>query len=188
MEVYETSIKKLDGNRVDFSKYKGKTLLIVNVASRCGFTPQYKELQVLHQKYENKGLCILAFPCNDFAGQEPGSEDEIREFCDLKYGVTFDIFEKIEIRGSSPNNLYKYLESLLFPVVRPKGLKTKLFQGFTNLMFWLREGRPPLAGEVQWNFHKFIIGRKGLLVGHFSSDCDPFNPKITTCIEQELGK
>lgn len=188
MEVYGISIKKLEGNRVEFSEYEGKTLLIVNVASHCGFTPQYKGLQALHQKYANKGLCILAFPCNDFADQESGSENEIRAFCDHKYGVTFDIFEKIEIRGSSPHHLYKYLESLLFPVVRPKGLKIKLFQGFTSLKFWLKEGRFPQVGEVQWNFHKFIIDRKGLLTGHFSSDCDPFNPQIIACIEQGLGE
>jgi glutathione peroxidase len=186
LEVYGISIKKLRGERVEISKYKGKTILIVNVASRCGFTPQYKGLQVLNQKYKNKGLCILAFPCNDFAGQESGSEDEIFEFCDHKYGVTFDIFEKIKIRGSSQHHLYNYLEALLSPVVRPKHLKAKLFQGFTSLMFWLKEGRPPQAGEVQWNFHKFIIGRKGLLAGHFSSDYDPLDPQIIACIEREI--
>ena len=95
MDVYEISIKKLEGSRLKISEHKGKTLLIVNVASQCRFTPQYKEMQVLHQKYESKGLCIMAFPCNDFAGQESGSENEIRDFCDHMYGVTFDIFEKI---------------------------------------------------------------------------------------------
>ena len=109
MKVYGISIKKIKGNRIEFSKYKGKTLLIVNVASRCGFTPQYKGLQALHQTYENKGFCILGFPCNDFASQESGSENEIHEFCNQKYGITFDIFEKIKIRGSSPHHLYKYL-------------------------------------------------------------------------------
>jgi len=175
-------------NRIELSKYEGKVLLIVNVASQCGFTPQYKGLQALYQKYKNKGLCILAFPCNDFAGQESGSEVEIREFCDHNYGVTFDIFKKIKIRGSSPHYLYNYLEALLFPVVRPNGLKGKLFQGFSSLMFLLKEGRPSRAGEVQWNFHKFIICRKGLLAGHFSSDYDPFDPQIISCIEHELEK
>lgn len=188
MEALGVFIKKLDGHKIEASHYEGKTLLIVNVASRCGFTRQYKGLQALHEKYESKGLCILAFPCNDYANQEPGSENEIREFCDRRYQVKFDIFEKITIRGSSPHHLYKYLESLLFPVVRPKGLKPKIFQGFTNLMFWLREGRFPRVGEVLWNFHKFIIGRQGLPSGHFSSDCDPLDPQIIECIECELGK
>ena len=186
MELYGLFIKNIEGKKVELAKYEGKTLLIVNVASQCGFTPQYKGLQVLHQKYKSKGLCILAFPCNDFANQELGSAREVHEFCDYKYGVTFDIFEKIKIRGSSPHPLYKYLENLFFPIVRSKGFKAKLFQGFTHLMFWLKEGRFPCIGEVQWNFHKFIVSRKGLLVGHFSSDCDPFDPQITLCIEREL--
>ena len=186
--IYGISIKKIDGNRVDFSEYEGKALLIVNVASRCGFTPQYKELQMLYEKYISNGLCIMAFPCNDFNEQEPSSGNEIRDFCIHNYGVTFDIFEKIEIRGTKPHQLYNYLETLLFPAVRPKGLKAKLFQAFTSLMFWLKEGRPPQVGEVQWNFHKFIVGRKGHLAGHFSSDCDPFDPQIIACIEHELGR
>ena len=188
MGIYGISIKKFEGSKIKIAEFAGKTLLIVNVASHCGFTPQYKGLQALHEKYKSKGLCVLAFPCNDFSGQESGSDNEIHEFCDRMYRVTFDIFKKIEIRGDSPHQLYKYLEALVSPVLRPKGFKSKIFQIFTYLMFWLKEGRPPLAGEVQWNFHKFIIGRKGLLVGHFSSDCDPFNPKIITCIEQELRK
>ena len=187
MEVYGISIQKIRGERVEISKYKGKTILIVNVASHCGFTHQYKGLQALHEIYKSKGLCVLAFPCNDFAGQESGSDYEIHEFCDRMYRVTFDIFKKIKIRGDSPHQLYKYLEALVSPVLRPKGFKSKIFQIFTYLMFWLKEGRLPQVGEVQWNFQKFIIGRKGFPIGHFSSDCDPFDPQIIACIEHELG-
>ena len=186
MGIYEISVKSIEGNRFELLKYKGKVLLILNVASKCGFTPQYKKIQTLHQKYESKGLCILAFPCNDFANQEPESEVQIRDFCDHKYGVMFGIFEKIKIRGSDPHPLYNYLEGLFFSAVRPSGVKTKIFQGFTSVMFLLKEGRSPQVGEVQWNFHKFIIDRNGLLVGHFSSDCDPFDPQITKCIEAAL--
>ena len=184
--IYEFSIKKLEGGEVGISEYKNNVLLIVNVASRCGFTPQYEQLEKLHLKFDGKELSILAFPCNDFADQEPGSEREIREFCDHRYGVTFDMYGKVKIRGGDAHPLYNYLEGLLFPVVRPKGLKAKLFQVFTLLVFWLKERRSPHVGEVEWNFHKFIIGKNGHLVGHFSSDCDPFDPQLMACIEGEL--
>ena len=186
--IYEFSIKKLEGGEVGISEYKNNVLLIVNVASRCGFTPQYEQLEKLHRKFNGKGFSILAFPCNDFGGQELASEREIREFCDHRYGITFDIFEKVKIRGGDAHPLYSYLEAALLPVVRPKGIKTKLFQVFTLLMFWLKEGRSPHAGEVEWNFHKFVIGKNGHLAGHFSSDCDPFDPQLTACIECELKR
>ncbi len=184
--IYDFSITNIEGDSIELSKYKGKVLLIVNVASRCGFTYQYKELQELHKKYQDKGLKILGFPCNDFADQEPGSEKEIREFCALKYKVTFDIFEKVTIRGSSPNPMYKYLESQNLPVVRDHGMKAKFFQGFSSMMFWLKVGRFPQAGEVQWNFHKFVVSREGEVKDHFASGCTPLNEKVITCIEREL--
>ena len=186
--IYDVSIKKLEGCEIDLSEHKGKTLLLVNVASNCGFTPQYKKLQALYQKYGSKGLCVLAFPCNDFANQESGSEDQILEFCDTNYGVIFDIFEKIKIRGNRPHLFYKYLELLFSPVIRPKGLKPIIFQCVTSFLFWWKEGRLPQAGQVQWNFHKFLINRKGIIAGHFSSDYDPFAPQIIECIEHELEK
>ena len=96
MQIYDFSIKSLEGIELDVSRYKGKVLLIVNVASLCGFTPQYKELQLLHRKFSGKGLSVLAFPCNDFSGQEPGSELEIRNFCSMNYGISFEIYEKIK--------------------------------------------------------------------------------------------
>jgi len=188
LEIYDFSIKSLEGNELDVSKYKGHVLLIVNVASLCGFTPQYKEFQLLHREFSGVGLAILAFPCNDFSGQEPGSEIEIRDFCNLNYDISFEMHEKIKIRGESPSPLFNYLENLHFPVVRPRKLKAKLFQIFTLILFWLKEKRFPLVGEVTWNFHKFIIGKNGHIAGHFSSDCGPFDDKLISCIKRELSK
>ena len=188
LKIYDFSIKSLGGIDLDISRYEGHVLLIVNVASLCGFTPQYKELQLLHLEFSAKGLSILAFPCNDFSGQEPGSEMEIRDFCNINYGISFEVHEKIKIRGESPSALFDYLENLNFPVVRPRKLKAKLFQIFTLIQFWFKEKRFPLVGEVTWNFHKFIIGKNGCVAGHFSSDCDPFDDRLIACIKRELNK
>ena len=188
MSIYEYSLKKLGNNSIGLSEYKGKTLLIVNVASLCGFTAQYEDLQKLYEKLSDKSFSILAFPCNDFSNQEPASESKILEFCSGVYGVTFDIFEKLKVRGADAHHLYKHLESELCPVIRPKGIKAKLFQVFTLMYFLKKERRFPHAGEVMWNFHKFVIGKNGQIAGHFSSDCDPFDPKLVTCIERELIK
>ena len=188
MKIYDFSIKSLEGIDLDVSRYKGHVLLIVNVASLCGFTPQYKDLQLLHREFSGKGLSILAFPCNDFSDQEPGSEKEIRDFCDINYAISFEVHGKIKIRGESSSSLFNYLEKLNSPVVRPRNLKAKLFQLFTLTQFWLKEKRLPLAGEVTWNFHKFIIGKNGDIAGHFSSDCVPFDVKLISCIKHELSK
>ena len=137
MSIYDFSLNKLENNSIGLSEYKGKTLLIVNVASLCGFTAQYENLQKLHKKLYDKNFSILAFPCNDFSNQEPESESKILEFCSGVYGVTFDIFEKIKVRGADAHHLYKHLESELCPVIRPKGIKAKLFQLFTLMHFLL---------------------------------------------------
>tara|TARA_B100001146_G_scaffold103046_1_gene91183 strand:- start:34 stop:615 length:582 start_codon:yes stop_codon:yes gene_type:complete len=184
--IYDFFLKELGGGGVSFSSYRGNVLLIVNVASHCGFTPQYKHLQKLHEKLSGKNFSVLAFPCNDFSNQEPGSENKILEFCGGVYGVTFDIFEKVKVRGVDTHHLYRYLESEFSPVIRPKGFKAKLFQLFTLIHFLIKERRFPHAGEVMWNFHKFVIGRNGQVAGHFSSDCDPFDPRLVACIEREL--
>jgi len=184
--IYDFFLNELGSGGVDFSGYRGNVLLIVNVASRCGFTPQYKNIQKLHEKFAGKNFSVLAFPCNDFSNQEPDSERKILEFCDGIYGVTFDIFEKVKVRGIDAHHLYKYLEGEFSPVIRPKGLKVKLFQLFTLMHFLLKERRFPHAGEVMWNFHKFVVGRNGQVVGHFSSDCEPFDPRLVACIEREL--
>ena len=184
--IYDFFLNELGSDGGSISGYKGYVLLIVNVASRCGFTPQYKNLQKLHEKFSGKNFSVLAFPCNDFFNQEPGSERVILEFCDGEYGVTFDMFEKVKVRGIDAHPLYKYLVAELLPVIRPRGFKSTLFQFFTHMYFWLKEHRFPHAGEVVWNFHKFVIGRNGQVVGHFSSDCDPFDPRLVASIEREL--
>ena len=184
--IYDFFLNELGSDGGSISGYKGNVLLIVNVASRCGFTPQYKNLQKLHEKFSGKNFSVLAFPCNDFFNQEPASERVILEFCDGGYGVTFDMFEKVKVRGIDAHPLYRYLVAEFFPVIRPKGFKATLFRVFTLVYFWLKERRFPHAGEVVWNFHKFVIGRNGQVVGHFSSDCDPFDPRLVACIKREL--
>ena len=185
--IYDFFLKKAGGECIDLSTYKGRTLLFVNVASFCNFTKQYKTLQMLHEKFSSQNFSILAFPCNDFFSQEPGFEDEIIEFCNIVYGITFDLFEKIKIRGIDAHPLYKYLEGETFPVTRSNGVKEIMFRSFCSVVFLLRERRFPNKGEVLWNFHKFIIGGKGQIAGHFPSDCDPLDPRLIACIERELN-
>lgn len=156
-------MKTLDGRQVDLEEqYKGKVLLIVNVASQCGLTPQYEELQALHEKYGERGLSVLGFPCNQFGKQEPGTADEIREFCSSKYGVTFDMFDKIEVNGEGACDLYKHLTAL---DTQPKG-----------------------PGKISWNFEKFLVGRDGKVVARFEPRTKPTDPLVLQAIERELGK
>ncbi|HEV3415869.1 MAG TPA: glutathione peroxidase [Pirellulales bacterium] len=156
------TMNSLDGKEVDLSQYHGKVVMIVNVASKCGLTPQYKPLEALHEKYEKDGLAILGFPCNQFAGQEPGTAEEISKFCTTKYNITFPMFAKIEVNGDGACPLYKYLKSL---DVKPKG-----------------------TGEVSWNFEKFIIGRNGDVVARFEPRTKPDAPEVVSVIEAELAK
>ncbi|MBM4090618.1 MAG: glutathione peroxidase [Planctomycetes bacterium] len=155
-------MKSLAGNDVDLGKYQGRVLLIVNVASQCGLTPQYKELQAVHEKYSEKGLSILGFPCNQFGKQEPGSAEEIRDFCSLNYGVTFDMFAKIEVNGEEACGLYKYLTAL--------------------------DTKPKEKGSISWNFEKFVIGRDGQVLARFAPRTKPDDPELTKLIETELAK
>jgi glutathione peroxidase len=135
VNLYDIPIETIEGNATTLDAYRGKALLIVNVATNCGFTPQYKGLEALHRKYKDKGFVVLGFPCNQFGGQEPGSEAEIRSFCDRSYGVTFPLFAKIEVNGPNAHPLYRYLKSV------KKGML----------------GREAIA----WNFTKFLVGRNG---------------------------
>lgn len=152
----------IDGQRVDLAKYQGKVLLIVNVASECGYTGQYKGLQALHAKYAKDGLAVLGFPCNDFGGQEPGDSAKIKEFCSKNYKVEFDMFSKIGIQGTEPAPLYKYLTS--------------------------KATNPNHAGQVQWNFEKFLIGRDGSIAWRFPSDVDPESDEVRQAVQAELAK
>ena len=151
----------LDGTEFDLADHRGKVVVIVNVASKCGLTPQYEQLQSLHEKYAEKGLVVLGFPCNQFLRQEPGTADEIREFCRVNYGVTFPLFAKIEVNGDDAADLYKHLTSLAT--------------------------RPVKAGPIGWNFAKFIIGRDGAVKARFSPRTKPDDPKVLKVIEAELA-
>jgi len=155
-------MESLDGQEVDLATYAGKVVMIVNVASKCGYTSQYEQLQALHEKYAEQGLAILGFPCNQFLGQEPGSAEEIRQFCRLNYGVTFDMFAKVEVKGKNACDLYRLLTSL---DTKPKG-----------------------AGKIGWNFEKFILDRNGFVVARFGSGTKPDAPELISIIETELAK
>ena len=155
-------MQTLGGEPVELSKYQGKVVLIVNVASKCGLTPQYEQFQALHEKHSKRGLAILAFPCNQFRQQEPGTAEEIREFCRVNYGVGFDLFAKVEVNGENACDLYKHLTSL---DTEPKG-----------------------RGKIDWNFEKFIIGRNGKVVARFAPRTRPDDPAVLKVIEAELAR
>jgi glutathione peroxidase len=152
------TMKSIDGKAVDLSKYQGRVVLMVNVASECGFTPQYAGLEQLHKKYASKGLSILGFPSNNFGGQEPGTDPQIAEFCQKNYGVEFDMFSKIAVLGKDQAPLYHYLTT-----------------------------HPKFPGQVDWNFEKFLIGRNGEVIGRFKSEIEPLSKQLTTAIETALG-
>jgi glutathione peroxidase len=160
--VLNFKMKSLGGKEVDLSKYQGKVVLMVNVASKCGATPQYTPLQELHEKYKDQGLVVLGFPCNQFGAQEPGTATEIEEFCTENYGVTFDMFEKIDVNGEKAAPLYKYLTS--------------------------KETNPDSPGKINWNFEKFLISRDGKIVSRFKTPISPDDPDVVKAIEAEIGK
>jgi glutathione peroxidase len=160
--VLNFTMKSLAGQDVNLSKYAGKVVLMVNVASKCGYTPQYAGLEKLHEKYSEQGLSILGFPANDFGSQEPGSDEEIGAFCTKNYGVKFDMFSKITVKGDNKAPLYKYLTSA--------------------------ETNPASPGEVGWNFEKFLIGRNGEIVARFKSNVAPDSDTLVKAIEAELAK
>jgi glutathione peroxidase len=156
------TMNSLDGKPVNLAKYQGNVVLMVNVASQCGYTPQYEGLQELHKRYAARGLRLLGFPSNDFGHQEPGTNQEIADFCKKNYGVQFDMFSKIDVVGNTKAPLYQFLTSS----------KTD----------------PKFAGEVEWNFEKFLIGRNGQIVGRFKSPVEPLSKEMLSAIEAALGK
>lgn len=160
--VFGETMQSLSGKPVDLDKYKGKVLLVVNTASRCGFTPQYEGLQNLHEKYSGQGLAVLGFPCNQFGKQEPGTADEIAAFCKENYGVTFDMFAKVDVNGQKQAPLYRYLTS--------------------------DDAWPKDSGPIRWNFEKFLISRDGKVVGRFRTPVKPESDELVGAIESELSK
>jgi len=186
--LYNINVKSIFGEEQELSKYLGKVLLIVNVASKCGFTPQYIGLQKIYEKYRDQGLCILAFPSNDFGGQEPGENKEIESFCVKKYAVSFDLFSKVNVIGPQQSSLYKYLQEYnLTPVVQP-GVKNFLMGLIMKLLLRIRGDIPPKDHEVKWNFNKFLVDKKGYPVARYSSEIEPDSPILIKQIEVELGK
>jgi len=147
--MFQFSVKKSDGQKQSLADFKGKALLIVNVASACGFTPQYKGLEELYQKYRERGFVVLGFPCNQFGGQEPGSDKDIQGFCQLNYGVSFPVMAKIDVNGENADPLY----------------------------VWLKKTAPGLLGTeaIKWNFTKFLIGRNGEVVARYAPQTDPLS-------------
>jgi len=158
--VYEFTMKDIDGKDIKLNQYKGDVVMIVNTASKCGYTPQYEGLEKIYEKYKDKGFVILGFPANNFGGQEPGAEKEIKEFCTLKYHVSFPMFSKISVKGEDQHPLYSFL---------------------TN-----KESDPEFAGDITWNFNKFLVDKKGTIVARFSSKDTPESDTVTAAIEKYL--
>ncbi|WP_425840435.1 glutathione peroxidase [Streptomyces fractus] len=162
MTIYDAvQIDKLQGGSADLTQYQGKAVLIVNVASKCGLTPQYSALEELQKQYEPRGFTVLGVPCNQFMGQEPGSAEEISEFCSATYGVTFPMTEKVDVNGDARHPLYANL------------VDTADAEGHT--------------GDIRWNFEKFLVGRSGDVVARFSPQTTPDAPEVVAAIERELS-
>ena len=161
MAIYDADVAALDGGPAELGDYEGKALLIVNVASQCGLTPQYSGLQELHEQYADQGFAVLGFPCNQFGAQEPGSPDEIAAFCETSYGVTFPLFSKIEVNGDGRHVLYEELTAHADD-----------------------EGE---AGDIQWNFEKFLVSPQGEVVQRFRPRTEPLDAEVTGAIETALA-
>jgi glutathione peroxidase len=170
MSIYDFAVNDIKGNRVSLSDYKGKIVLIVNTASKCGFTPQYDGLEKLYQKYKDRGFVILGFPSNQFLAQEPGNNQEISSFCRLNYGVTFPMFSKIDVRGGNADPLFKFLTK----AAPFKGFELEKESG-RKIQSVVKEHYPEnLEGdEVKWNFTKFLIGQDGIVKGRYEPTVTP---------------
>jgi len=158
---YGIGVETMAGEAIKLGEYRGKVLLIVNTASKCGFTGQYAGLQTLYETYQDRGLVVLGFPSNDFLRQEPGTNEEIQAFCKLNYGVTFPLFGKISVKGKDQHPLYVYLTS--------------------------RESNPAFPGKISWNFNKFLISRDGQVIGRFGSRTKPDDEKLVTALQAALS-
>jgi glutathione peroxidase len=159
--VYDVDIASLQGGSADLGQYKGKAVLIVNVASRCGLTPQYAGLEKLHERYAEQGFTVLGVPCNQFMGQEPGTSEEIAEFCSATYGVTFPMTEKVEVNGEGRHALYERL------------VATEDAEGH--------------SGDIRWNFEKFLLGRDGTVLARFSPQTEPESAELVAAVEKAVA-
>lgn len=158
--IYDFTLKDIDHKEVNLGQYRGKVVLVVNVASRCGYTPQYEGLQKIYLKYKDRGFVILGFPANNFMAQEPGTDEEIKTFCSTKYNVTFPIFSKISVKGDDIHPLYKFLTS--------------------------KETNPDFGGEIKWNFSKFLMDRNGKIIARFEPKVTPESDPLIQAIEKAL--
>jgi glutathione peroxidase len=158
---YNFNVENIDGDQVSLDQYKGNVVLVVNVASKCGYTPQYEGLQKIYDTYKDKGFVILGFPANNFKGQEPGTDKEIKQFCTLEYGVEFPMFSKVSVIGEDQAELFTYLTS---------------------------QANPDFEGDIKWNFEKFLISKDGQLQRRFRSKVKPESDELVHAIEQELDK
>jgi glutathione peroxidase len=173
-------MKRINGTGANLSDYKGKALLVVNVASECGLTPQYEALEKVYQKYHAQGFEVLGFPANEFGAQEPGSNTEIQEFCTSKFGIKFPLFEKIVVKGQGSHPLYQYLIETMPKATSPDG---DAFEMKLKEYGIVRENKV----DILWNFEKFLIGRDGKVIARFNPDVTPEHAVITKAIETALG-
>jgi glutathione peroxidase len=158
--IYDFTMKDIDGKQINLADFKGKVVLVINVASRCGFTPQYEGLQKLYLKYRDQGFVVLGFPANNFGFQEPGTNAEIKSFCSAKYNVTFPIFSKISVKGDDIDPLYRFLTE--------------------------KDSNPQFGGDIKWNFNKFLIDRKGNIIARFEPQVKPESDQMVQAIEKAL--
>lgn len=159
-KFHDFTATTIEGNEKSLGDFKGKTLLVVNVASQCGLTPQYKGLEELHRKYKGRGFAVLGFPCNQFAGQEPGSDEEIKTFCETRFDVSFPLFSKVDVNGEDRHPVYEFLTA--------------------------QETHPDGPGDIKWNFAKFIVDKQGNVVARFDPATEPTSKDLTTAIEEAL--
>ena len=159
--IYDFTMNSIDGESTPLAKYRGKVVLVVNVASRCGFTPQYSALEKVYEKYRDRGFVTVGFPANNFGGQEPGTNQEIKTFCSTKYNVTFPMMAKVSVKGDDKAPLYQFLTD--------------------------KSANPQTGGEIQWNFTKFLIGPDGRPVARYEPNVTPDDPQVTAAIEKELA-
>ena len=159
--IHDFSARTIDGTPKSLGDYKGKAVLIVNVASKCGLTPQYKGLEELHETYGPKGFAVLGFPANEFGAQEPGTEDQIKDFCTTNYGVKFDMFAKVKVKGPGIDPLFEYLTG--------------------------KDTNPKFSGDIKWNFNKFLVGKNGEVLARFEPQVEPTSPEVKAAIEKALA-
>lgn len=179
--IYSIPVNTIDHQSVQLEKYKGSVLLVVNVASQCGLTQQYEGLENLYKTYREQGFEVLGFPSNEFAGQEPGSDEEIQAFCRGTFGVEFPMFSKIEVNGPQRHPLYQQLIAAKSVAVKPEG--SEFYQRLAS------KGREPKQpGDILWNFEKFLIGRDGVVLERFAPDMTPEDPILVASITQALGR